>query len=256
MNKKLGWNKTGWEKAAAVTAALLVWQFAAIAFHQKLLLASPIEVVGVLLQLLQKPEFYHTLLFSLGRIMTGFSLAFVIGTTLAVLAARFSLIELLLWPYMAAVKATPVASIVILCLVWLSPKNLSIFICFLVLTPIFYANIGNGIRHLDDKLEEMASSFRLSLTQRLFAIYLPQLRPYLQASLELTIGISWKSAVAAEVIGVPAGSVGKAIYNAKIYLDTPELFAWTFTVVACSLFIERVVMFLFGKGYEHLEKLF
>ncbi len=242
------------EKAAAVAAALLVWQMAAMALDQKILLASPLEVVAALGDILSDGAWLRTIWFSLLRIASGFFLGLFFGTLLAVLAARFRVLEVLLWPYMAVLKATPVVSFIILCLVWLSAKNLSAFISFLMVLVVVYSNLLNGLRSMDGKLLEMARLFGMRPAQKLLAVYLPQLRPYLFAAFEISIGMAFKAGIAAEVIGVPDGSIGKMIYNAKIYLATPELFAWTFVLVCISVWTEKLAVVTLRGVYQNLEQ--
>lgn len=247
--------RTQAEKAAAIAAALLVWQLAAMLLNQRILLASPAEVAAALARLIITPEFLRTVGFSLSRIAAGFALGLAAGAAFAAFSARFHLVELLLWPYVAAIKATPVASFVILCLVWLTPRNLSVFICFLIVFPVVYTNLLAGIRSLDPALAKMARLYEIPAGKRFLAISLPQLKPYLLSSLELSVGMAWKAGVAAEVIGTPAGSIGKMLYNAKIYLATPELFAWTIVIVALSVLFERLVVGVCKRFYAKLERL-
>lgn len=241
------------EKAAAVAAALLVWQIAAMALDQKILLASPLEVAAALGVVLSDGAWLHTIWFSLLRIAGGFFLGLLFGTLLAVFAARFRVLKVLLWPYMAVLKATPVVSFIILCLVWLSAKNLSVFISFLMVLVVVYTNLLNGLCSMDGELLEMARLFQMRPAQKLFAVYLPQLRPYLFAAFEISIGMAFKAGIAAEVIGVPDGSIGKMIYNAKIYLATPELFAWTAVLVCISVLTEKAALWVLRILYENLE---
>lgn len=242
------------EKAVAIAAALLLWQIAAMALNQKILLASPLEVVQALGEILIGGTLLKTICFSFLRIVSGFLLGLLLGSACAVLSARLHVVEVLLWPYMAVIKATPVASFIILCLVWLSSKNLSVFICFLMVLPVVYTNLLNGIRSIDSNLLEMAKLFEIKPLKKLLAIYLPGIRPYLFASFEISIGMAWKAGIAAEVIGVPAGSIGKMLYNAKIYLATPELFAWSAVVVFVSVVFEKAAIALLRKLYDNLER--
>ena len=50
--------------------------------------------------------------------------------------------------------------------------------------------------------------------------------------------------IAAEIIGIPKGSIGENLYNAKIYLETPDLFAWTFVIIAVSVLFEKIFQWL------------
>lgn len=247
--------KTRIERAAAVAAALLVWQLAALWLDQHILLASPLEVAKALGQLLTTPDFLQTVWFSFARIALGFFLGFVAASVCAVCSARSHLVEVLLWPYVAVIKATPVASFIILCLVWLTPRSLSVFICFLIVFPTVYTNLLAGIKSLSPALAEMARLYEIPAGKRFLAIDLPQLRPYLLSALELSVGMAWKAGVAAEVIGTPAGSIGKMLYTAKIYLATPELFAWTVVIVVVSVLFEKALVALCRLLFKKLERL-
>ena len=248
--------KTGkWWRVAAVLFWLLVWQGGAMLLHDSLLLVSPVRVLQRLFALLKEKSFYQAVLFSLARNAGGFALGLLAGCLLAVLAARFRPVEYLLRPLMVTVRAIPVASFIILALVWLSSKRVSIFIVFLMVLPIVYSNLLEGLRGRSGKLEEMARMYRVPWYRRLLYIDLPQLRPALLAALSLGLGLSWKSGVAAEIIGVPRGSMGYALYQAKLYLDTPSLYAWTLTVVGMSVLFEQAVLVLVKRAFAGLERL-
>ena len=61
------------------------------------------------------------------------------------------------------------------------------------------------------------------------------------------MGLSWKACIAAEVICTPNGSIGQGIYNAKIYLETPSLFAWTAAVILLSVLLEMLIKTIISK---------
>ena len=176
------------------------------------------------------------------RILGGFLLSCLTAAALAALAARYPLAEELLAPPTAAVKATPVASFIILALVWLDSRRLPVFIAFLMVFPTVYLNLLEGIRQTDGRLLEMARVFHVPPVRQLWGIYLPQVLPYFRSAASLGLGLCWKAGIAAEVIGLPAGSMGERLYTAKIYFQTPDLFAWTAAVVAVSAVFERLFL--------------
>lgn len=243
------------EKVAAVFLALAVWQTGAMLLGESLLLVTPIAVVKRLFTLLVEPDFISAVGFSFLRIIAGFLLALVAASVLAAVAGRFRLVEVMLWPFIVTIKSVPVASFIILCLIWLSSKSLSIFISFLMVLPIIYTNLLQGIKSIDVKMLEMANLFRVSWLKRLKYIFLPHIKPFLISASSVAIGLSWKSGIAAEVIGIPAGSIGEKLYEAKVYLSTGDLFAWTVVIVALSIIFEKLFLNAVKGLFVRLERL-
>ena len=231
----------------AVLLWLLVWQAASMALDSDILLVSPLRVIATLLALLPTARFWASLLGSMARILGGFFLAAALGTLLAALAARFKRVEEWLAPPVLAMKKVPVASFVILALIWFGSRNLSVFIALVMVFPVIYTNVLAGVRAADRELAEMARVFRIPLLRRIRCITLPQVAPYFRAGCALGLGLCWKAGVAAEVIGVVGGSIGEKLYEAKIYLQTGDLLAWTAVIVALSALFERAVLALLRR---------
>lgn len=221
-----------------------IWQIASMWLGQEILLASPASVIRKLGELAVTADFWKSILFSFERIVLGFLLALILGGIFAVLSSLFRAVRVLLEPLVTVIKSTPVASFIILCLIWIPSRNLSVFISFLMVLPVVYTNLLEGIERTDRKLLEMAEVFGVGPARRICYIYLSQILPYLLTACRLALGLCWKAGVAAEVIGVPTGSIGEKLYHAKIYLNTPDLFAWTIVIIVISFLFEKC--FLMG----------
>lgn len=226
---------------------LVLWQAAAAAVGNSILLVGPAEVIAVLFSQAVTADFWLTIIGSFSKISLGFFLAFFSGILLGSAALRFSLAEELLAPLISLMKSVPVASFVILALIWMGSDNLCIFISFLVVLPIIYVNTLAGLRSTDQKLLEMARIFRIPLRRRIRYLYLPALLPHLKAGCRIALGMSWKSGVAAEVIGTPRWSIGRQLYLSKTWLDTANLFAWTLVIIAVSTLFEKLFLFLLSR---------
>lgn len=168
----------------------------------------------------------------------------MVGILLALLAYRYRIARDILAPFIGALKTIPVASFIILALIWVGSGNVSMFISFLVVLPMLYLNTLQGLDSLDVQLLEMADVYRVPFLSRMRYIYLPGVYPFLLSGLRLALGMSWKSGVAAEVIGQPRRSIGNHFYLAKIHLETADLLAWTLTVVLLAWAFEHLVLFL------------
>lgn len=225
---------------------LLVWQAASMHIDQEILLVSPLRAIETLWELMGTEEFYMSVTGSVARIAVGFAAGVVCGVIMASLARWLFPVRILLAPLMSAIKATPVASFVILALIWISSKNLSVLMSFLIVLPVVYGNILDGLDRADAKLIEMAQVFRMPVLSRVRAIYWPSAFPYLLTSLRLSLGMCWKAGVAAEVIGQPKNSIGSALQGARTLLMTADIFAWTIAIIVISVILEKL-MLLFIK---------
>ena len=224
-----------------------VWQagsmaFAAVYPHGALLLASPLAALKALCSLAGTADFWAAVLRSTLCIWGGWLAGCLLAVALAAAAARFAAVEELLAPLVSAVKAVPVVSLIILILVLLDSRALPWVIAGLMAFPPVYANVLAGIRGADRQILEMARVFRVPPRRQLWGIWLPAVLPYFRSAASLALGLCWKAGVAAEVIGLPAGTVGERLYTAKVYFQTPDLFAWTAVIVAVSVAFEHLFL--------------
>jgi NitT/TauT family transport system permease protein len=226
---------------AAALFWLAVWQVASLVVGQELLVPAPAVVGATLLGLAGTPAFWETVGWSLLRVGGGFVAGVVVGCVAAVLTTRFRTADALLSPALRVVRAAPVASFVILALVWIPTGRLPAFISFLMVVPVVWDNVAAGIRGVQRELLELAVVFRFGWWQTLRRVRVPSVLPFLAAACTTGMGLAWKSGVAAEVISRPELSIGRQLQDAKAYLETPAVFAWTITVVALSLLLERLL---------------
>ena len=181
-----------------------IWQLADLFIHNNIIFAGPFDMALTLAGLLKDGDFWLSLFHSSLRICLGFLSAFCLGILLGSLGWAFPLVKEFLKPPMLMIRSVPVASFVILALIWIGSENL---------------------RYL----------------------FIPAVHPYLVSSCRTALGMSWKSGVAAEVIGIPKASIGEQLYYTKLYLDTSGLFAWTFSIILISAVFEFVFLTLLKK---------
>lgn len=232
--------------AAGAVAAfwLAVWVFAAALVAQPLILPGPGAVVVALLRLVCDANTWAILVGSGARILGGLALAAICGGVLAGVSVRSRTFARLVAPALSFVKATPVACVVVLLLIWLGSARVSIAAVFLMALPGVYFSLVEGLAQVDKPLEQM---FRLHGVRgwRLFCAHTwREVLPFVLSCARAVIGMSWKAGVAAELIGMAAGTVGERIYQAKLLIETADLLAWTVLVVAASWACERVLVWL------------
>lgn len=237
----------------AVIFWLTIWQIGSMIIGQEILLVSPVSALKKLVELSIEIQFWKSILFSFMKITTGFILAFITGITIAIIASNKKSFKILIEPLILTIQAIPVASFIILCLVWISSKNLSIIISFLMVLPVVYRNILDGINNIPRELNDMAQVFKVSKFKKIRYIYMSEVAPYLRAACSVSLGLCWKSGIAAEVIGMPANSIGENLYKAKIYLNTPDLFAWTIVIIVISICFQKCFLALIDYSLKRLE---
>ena len=219
---------------------LAVWWLLALIVGKELLIPSPPLVVRTLLELVVTGAFWRYTALTLLRITLGLLLGIVLGILTALLTNRLSLLHALLAPAVRVVRATPVASFIILVLLWVANGRVPVVISALVVLPVIWESTAAGLRSVDRDLLEFARAYRLTRWDTWRRIVIPSMLPQLAAAVCTAIGLAWKSGVAAEVLCLPKAAVGTQVYFSKLYLDTPALFAWTLIVVALSLTVERI----------------
>lgn len=239
-------------KTLSVLAAFGVWWLAAALIGNSLL-ATPYETLERLFKIIAEDDFFSVILKTFFRIAVGLFSGIAVGTVFAVLAARFKFFEIFLWPYTVTVKSIPVASFTVVALILLTSSKLVSFVSFLMVAPVVYTNLLDGINSLDIKMLELAKVYKMPALKRFRYIRLPALKPFILSALKISIGLSWKSGVAAELIGIPSGTVGEKLYFSKVYFDTAELFAWTLVVVLLSLAFEKLFILAVRKILERQE---
>ena len=224
-----------------------VWWLIAWRFAKPLILPTPAAVVCKLGELIRTAPFWVAVSTSLSRILIGIFAALILGAVLAYLTVKSPLCHHLFSPLLAVFKATPVASIIFLMLLWVGRDRVPLWIAFMMALPIVWSNLREGLLQTDRQLLEMAQIFRLSKKTQLFRIHLPSILPYFLSACRSAVSLAWKAGIAAEVLCVPKNSLGRAIYEGKQYLLTDELFAYTLTVVLLSVAIEVGTLWLLSR---------
>ena len=225
-----------------------VWSLAAACIGQSILLPSPLAVGRKMLQLAAGPQFWQITAASLGRIVLGLAAGGVLGVGLAGLTRSFRWADLLISPALRVVRATPVASFILLVLLWTRRDLVPAVIAAMMVTPVVWGGVSQGLGEVDPKLLEMAKLCRFSRWKTILLVHIPSVWPYLLSALTTGMGLAWKSGVAAEVLCTPKRAIGTQMQYARSAIDNPALFAWTILVVALSLALEGLLYALLRRG--------
>jgi NitT/TauT family transport system permease protein len=227
--------------AAVLLFWIALWQAAGMIIANPLILPTPVQAVSLLFKLLPQADFWRDIGHTLFRVAAGLSLSIVAGVLIALLAHKSGLAYHLIRPIMSTVKTVPVMSLILLFLVFMRSPVVPVAICVMACLPIVFTNIYEALNNVDKKLIEMGKTFGLSAQKTFFKVIAPQIKPYFSSAVMLCAGFSWKTVVTAEVLSIPASSIGFNLYLSKTYLDTPLLFAWTIAIIVISVIIEKAI---------------
>ncbi len=223
---------------------IAVWYIAAVKIDSSLVFPSPRDTLETLAVLIRKTEFLKICLGSVGRIFLGAVIGIALGTLLAVGGHFLPFLKYLTAPIMAVIKATPVASFIVLLLILIGKGPVPSVTSALITVPILYANVSKAIDGIDKSLTEVCTVYSLSLAKRWRVLWMPSILPSFISGMKSCIGLSWKAGIAAEVLCTPPESIGLKIHETRIYLETPSLFAWTAVVIVLSLIFEKGALLL------------
>lgn len=238
-------------KSAAVALFwLLVWQVLHMAVRHSVLIPAPLAVAKRLLALVLTVPFWLSVLSSLLRIALGFLLALAAGCLFGAASVRSQLFRTLFSPLISVIRATPVASFIILLYVFLTKNRIPSVTAFLIVLPVVWANVQEGLQHLDSQLLEMAAVFRMPKKTVFRFICLPGVMPFFLSAAKTGLGLAWKAGIAAEVLVSPALGIGSRLYDAKVCVESVDLFAWTVVIIVISMLLEKVFLRLLGRIYH------
>ena len=226
---------------------LAIWQITAMIINQPILLASFTDTLKALFTSLKSADFYLSVFKTLSFTLIGLLLSYTLAILLAVLSYRNKLIQEFLSPLLSVMKAVPVASFAILVIIWLGNEFLTIFVSFIVVFPQIYFAVLNGLKNTDEKMLQAARIYRLSFKEKALYIYRLAIAPLILSASQSAIPMAFRSSIAAEVIGTTTRTIGQQLYYAKLYLDTAQLFSWTFVIILLSVLSEKALLYLLRR---------
>lgn len=215
---------------------LLSWQMA-----QPQLIPSFPDLIRALLRLVYSPGFLVSIGTTCLRACVGLLLSLVAASITAFLLNRSETIRLLFMPWLSLLRSVPVISFILLALIFLNPEMIPLLIAFLTMYPLLTENLLKGLMNRLDSWKILARQFHLNAWNRLFQINYPQLKPYLFSGLASAVGFGWRAIIMGEVLSQCADGIGKRMKEAQVFIDVPELIAWTLVAIVLSWLTDKLI---------------
>lgn len=239
----------------SVAIWLVIWQTVSMVTGLDLLLASPVSVCSSLFGMFTVKSTYSIIFNSFFNITAGYVCAFLAGSAGAVLAGKNSFVRSFLSPLLTLMKSLPMASFIILLLIWFGQERVALLTSFIVAFPLVYSGVLSGISKRDRQLIEMSEIYGVSVVRRICWIDIPQILPVAKPDFIMAAGMCLKAGVSAEVIGLATGTIGEQMYYSKLYIDTSGLFAWSIVAVCLSILWEKMFIKFIDAAEKRIERL-
>ncbi|MDA3949276.1 MAG: ATP-binding cassette domain-containing protein [Spirochaeta sp.] len=223
---------------------LAVWWGAAALLDVTVALPAPGIVLLQTARLLVTPAFIQEVLVTALRGLGALGAATVVAIPLGMLAARSEAVRDLLAPSVIVVRAVPFISIILVAVIWLSSGTVPVFVAFLMVFPLLYESAFTGVQGVDPKLEEMTRAFGFSRWSRVRHLWIPGSAHTVIGGIRAANGIAWKVTVAAEVLSVPSRGIGTQMGEARLYLETEGVFAWTVVLIVLAGVTDKAIQLI------------
>ena len=229
---------------------ILIWEILSLIINQEIYLPSPHATFSSLINLLNNKDTYITIFYSTYRTLIGFILSCTLGVFFGIICGIYKFVYNLFYPLIVIIRTIPVMSIIIIAIMWFKDTNVPIFVAFLMCFPIIWTNTVSGIRSTDIKLLQMCDVYKIKKKRVVKSVYFYSSLPYIKAGMISALGIGWKVTSAAEVLSLPKYSIGRFLYDSKVYLEIPDLFAWTIIIISLSFVFEKMLKYVFKIGVK------
>ena len=225
---------------------LVLWEWIAVKIGNSYFMPSVGETFSALAVLIKSNGFWKYVFISLFRVALGLFLGILFGIILATLCHLIPISKAFVSPLITIMKATPVATIILILWFTLSNAELAVFVVFLMITPIVWQNVYDGYKSISNEMREVCEIFELSRLKKLKILVLPAIMKYLIPAVITSVGLAWKAEIAAEIMTY--SNIGQSIDDFKtLHLDTPSVFAWAVVIVILSLILEFLIKSLLRR---------
>ena len=234
-------------KWVTLVALFSVWFVISFSLQNEVLLPMPQDVVFQMISDLQNPVFYSSVGITLYRMLKGLVFAFALGIAFGLGCGLSKWFDAFFYPLEVILKTVPNISYIILSLIWLGSEASVTVVSFLVLFPVVFGNVKQGILAIDTGYIDVIKVYPTSFSYKIRKVYLPLISPYLKAALQTSLGLGFKVSVMAEILGRVQSGIGFRLDFCRVNLDYTGVFAWTIWIVLLVVVLDNFMKIVSRK---------
>jgi taurine transport system permease protein len=229
----------------SVLAFVGIWAYAAKhGAVSPTFLPSPSTVWGALVNAQEEGYRGYTIVdhtaFSLYRVFAGFALAVLLGVPVGLLMGRYELLYAIIDPFVEFFRPLPPLGYYMLLVLWLGiGESSKIVLLFLTGFPVMVVSASAAVRNVQQNHLRVARSLGLTERQVFWSVIFPSTLPALFTAARLTIGVTFGSLVAAEIVAATRG-LGFVILNSSQYLRTEYVFMGILIVGVIAMVLDKL----------------
>lgn len=228
-------------KAIAIASAatlLVLWELTSHLVQKEILVPSISLIMGELYAIVTSPEGVITICTTLGRIILTFGLCLGLTLALGIPAGLWKPFEQALKPLETGARSVPTMGVILLAIIWLGSEGTPVFVSLLIIFPILYRSLIEGIHSIDNQLVAFHQIHNVRFSKRLRYFYVPSVLPFLRAGSVASLGLCFKVIIAAEVLSQPQNAIGTIFQIERTRLNTAGVMAWCILLVLLAALFE------------------
>ncbi len=233
-------NKLFLYKLGGVFFCLALWETAARILKQPIIIPALEDITKSFFLLIYDKNSYYFIGCSAMRIILTLLLDSCIAFPLGIISGLSKKCEAFFSTAENILKSVPTMTVLLLALIWFKSEVTPLFVSSLIVLPILYGNIRDGVKNIDKNLIIMSEDFSVPLKCRLKFLYIPCITPFIKNAYDNASGFCVKVLISAEVLSQPKYGIGTAFQIARVQLNTAALFAWGVIAVLLAVLLQNI----------------
>ncbi|OGA26025.1 MAG: hypothetical protein A3I02_17085 [Betaproteobacteria bacterium RIFCSPLOWO2_02_FULL_67_26] len=236
-------SRSFWRGIAGLLLLALLWElFARSGLFTQALTPPITRIANTVWRTVLDGSILENAAYTLTRVLAGLLLACLVGLPIGILMGRFRAVERFFLPLVSVLMPIPSLAWVPLFILWFGIGEVTtlLVVGYAATFPVIY-NSWTGVRAVNPLWVRSALAMGAGQRQLFRSVVLPGASPYVFTGIRLAFGRGWIAVIGGEMLANPAAGLGRAIFDAREYLDSEVMLASIFAIGVVGIAFERLV---------------